>query len=67
MEHSLLLLQYVLYVPRGTLSLAKNFLLEGLQMWPYHEKFLVRITEIYQQVEIALEGGILSVHLLSGQ
>ena len=29
--------------------------------------FLVRSTKICQQVEIALEGGVLSVHLLSGQ
>ena len=33
----------------------------------YHEKFLVRSAKIWQQVEIALEGGVLDVHLLSEQ
>ena len=31
------------------------------------DKFLVRSTKIWHQVEIALEGGVLCVHLLSGQ
>ena len=43
-----------------------GLLIEASLMHCYQEKFLVRSAKICHQVEIALEGGVLDVHLLSG-